>query len=643
MLDRLFAALVNGPSLNARPHSSRQRIDLTQISRLGDRSPEDVLRELLGEKRESKIAAKIPQPKRKLTASDEGEEGAEARKLPPMTPEEKAAHEAWSQQQSVITKMRSIAEDARVYENDTGVHVLHIGYPLLSLPPGSFGQKGATKRVLAPICFISLNLAARGGPSAAVQMHCHNEGADLVQPNVALLAWIEQQTGKTLGELDPDEAGAKPWDEITQIVQRIGRLLDLSFTAFASGEQAEKELSLKPCPRADDESNGAQIVSSAIIGLFPLANQGLIRDTQAMLAGEIVDGPIESFTNASVSLNAPPVMANDGGGGLAGDGAKPSLDEARDRQAVVKQPRNFSEERLIAPADPCQTRAVKEARVARGLVIHGPPGTGKSQTISNIIGDHLARGERVLFVCDKRTALDVVMDRLNAAGLGSLCAVVHDPQRDQRELYRSIREQLDQLTELRTNPSAEKDIARMDKELQVLHAELTDYHAALMRPPKGETVSFHEMMGQWLKLPSNDAKFEDSQLAGISPAQLDEQARLLHEVFERGVTCGYPRNPWVAAAGVSLAKFLATPMDRYRQVMHASADRAAALDQTASEKIPPFGKEEDVVAAGAGKAGAGPAEGNGAVRRGDVSEMDGGGREGVATGSGETPIALAAN
>ena len=44
MLDRLFAALVNGPSLNARPHSSRQRIDLTQIGKLGDRKAEEVAR-----------------------------------------------------------------------------------------------------------------------------------------------------------------------------------------------------------------------------------------------------------------------------------------------------------------------------------------------------------------------------------------------------------------------------------------------------------------------------------------------------------------------------------------------------------------------------------------------------------------------
>src|SRR5207249_4610630 len=146
--------------------------------------------------------------------------------------------------------------------------------------------KGFARRVLAPICFISLTLTARGGPNAAIHLECRNEGADLVQPNIALLAWLEQQAGKTIGELDSDESGNRPWEEISQIVQRVGRMLDLSFTRFATGEQVESLLMLKPCPRADDEENKAQILSSAVIGLFPLANQGLIRDTQAMLAGE---------------------------------------------------------------------------------------------------------------------------------------------------------------------------------------------------------------------------------------------------------------------------------------------------------------------------------------------------------------------
>src|SRR5688572_23672663 len=148
MLDRLFAALVNGPSLNARPHSSRQRIDFSQLANLADRSPEEILKELLGEKGEAKVIARVPAPRKRITTRPNDETHLEQT---PLSPEEKAASSAFSQQQSVLTKVRSIAEDARTYENDTGVHVLQIGFPLLSLPPGSFGSKGFTRRVLAPI------------------------------------------------------------------------------------------------------------------------------------------------------------------------------------------------------------------------------------------------------------------------------------------------------------------------------------------------------------------------------------------------------------------------------------------------------------------------------------------------------------
>ena len=120
------------------------------------------------------------------------------------------------------------------------------------------------------------------------------------------------------------------------------------------------------------------------------------------------------------------------------------------------------------------------ARKADGLVIHGPPGTGKSQTITNIIGDHLARGQRVLMVCDKRTALDVVNHRLHHLGFGPLVALVHDPQRDQRDLYKAIRERLEGLADVRTNAGAAKELERIDHELQTLHGDLTQYWKSLM-------------------------------------------------------------------------------------------------------------------------------------------------------------------
>ena len=307
MLDRLFAALVNGPSLNARPHSSRQRIDLTQFSKFKDRPLEDVLKELLADKHETKLTARVPLAKKRpspngATAHAHADASEPKEEL---SPEEKSAIQAYSDQQSVITKLRGIAEDAKSYENDTGVHVLQIGFPLLSLPPGSFGQRGFTRHILAPVCFIPISMSVKGGPLPSVTFECRDTGADLVVPNIALLAWLQTQAGKEIGELDPDESGSRPWDEIGRSSRSRDDTWHSITRMLRGGRHGRNDARAAPLPRTDADDNTPQILPSAIVGLFPLANQGLIRDMQALLAGEEVSGPIESFVNVSMSLDAP--------------------------------------------------------------------------------------------------------------------------------------------------------------------------------------------------------------------------------------------------------------------------------------------------------------------------------------------------
>lgn len=77
MLDRLFAALVSGPGMNCRPHSSRQRMDVSQLSRLLDLSPEAVLRKLLGEERAAKLSGHAARPKREIKKKEEGSSAIE--------------------------------------------------------------------------------------------------------------------------------------------------------------------------------------------------------------------------------------------------------------------------------------------------------------------------------------------------------------------------------------------------------------------------------------------------------------------------------------------------------------------------------------------------------------------------------------
>ncbi|MCW2741915.1 MAG: putative ATP-dependent helicase [Blastococcus sp.] len=81
---------------------------------------------------------------------------------------------------------------------------------------------------------------------------------------------------------------------------------------------------------------------------------------------------------------------------------------------------------LPAPADASQLRAIAEAAAGRTFVLEGPPGTGKSQTITNLLTHAIAAGRKVLFVAEKRAALDVVARRLDAVGMGMFALDLHD-------------------------------------------------------------------------------------------------------------------------------------------------------------------------------------------------------------------------
>jgi hypothetical protein len=76
-------------------------------------------------------------------------------------------------------------------------------------------------------------------------------------------------------------------------------------------------------------------------------------------------------------------------------------------------------------ADSSQLEAIVSSGQNESFVLHGPPGTGKSQTITNIIANALYAGKKVLFVAAKKAALDVVNTRLSAIGLAPFCLDLH--------------------------------------------------------------------------------------------------------------------------------------------------------------------------------------------------------------------------
>ena len=93
-------------------------------------------------------------------------------------------------------------------------------------------------------------------------------------------------------------------------------------------------------------------------------------------------------------------------------------------------------------ADASQLAAVLYSALGKTFVLHGPPGTGKSQTITNIIAHNLSLGRRVLFVSEKKAALDVVYGRLARLGLAPFCLQLHSNKAGKAEVYAQFSEAL---------------------------------------------------------------------------------------------------------------------------------------------------------------------------------------------------------
>ncbi len=133
-------------------------------------------------------------------------------------------------------------------------------------------------------------------------------------------------------------------------------------------------------------------------------------------------------------------------------------------------------DRLYLPldSDSSQTAAVSDAACGRTFVLHGPPGTGKSQTITNIIGDALAKGRRVLFVAEKQAALSVVKKRLEKLGLFDFCLELHSNKGQKKNFY----EQFDRVLELAEN-AKDVNFGEAAEKLDAAEKELFDFNKAM--------------------------------------------------------------------------------------------------------------------------------------------------------------------
>src|SRR3954469_7364593 len=128
-------------------------------------------------------------------------------------------------------------------------------------------------------------------------------------------------------------------------------------------------------------------------------------------------------------------------------------------------------------ADSSQNFAINKVLCAQDLVIKGPPGTGKSQTISNLVSCLVARGKTVLFVAEKRAAIDAVLKRLEHVGLHDLVLDLHGGVSSKRQVAQSL------ARALHTNATiAAPDLTPDHHRLEARRRELNQWEQALHSP-----------------------------------------------------------------------------------------------------------------------------------------------------------------
>jgi hypothetical protein len=237
--------------------------------------------------------------------------------------------------------------------------------------------------------------------------------------------------------------------------------------------------------------DGWQVSDSVVLSCFSFMKEAMYRD--------LVEH--DSLVVAHLAVRA--LAARE----LPGTGAAPA--EIAGNQAPVRAAPGDCP--LILPADSAQRACVAAALAGRSFTLDGPPGTGKSQTIANTIGALLYAGKTVLMVSHKAAALDVVADRLTAAGLGGYLLEVHSHKATRNQVASSLGAALDTVPAAPTAmPSTGLETARRRRE------QFTAYDNAMNRVREPLGCSLHDVLAMIASLHAVPA----APPIGLAPAHL---------------------------------------------------------------------------------------------------------------------------
>lgn len=185
------------------------------------------------------------------------------------------------------------------------------------------------------------------------------------------------------------------------------------------------------------------------------------------------------------------------------------------------------------PMDSSQLSVLAAADNGKSFVIEGPPGTGKSQTISNLIAHLIAKGKTVLFVSEKMAALEVVYKRLEKIGLGRFCLELHSNKANKKDVLNQLR-----LSWENSSSDIEKKWLNKSEKLLKIRNELNETVKAIHKKGSNGLTPYYAM-GVCIKNgnPSDTVVFDWESPDIHSVEDYNELKNLVHEIKIQSKTC----------------------------------------------------------------------------------------------------------
>lgn len=317
----------------------------------------------------------------------------------------------------VSKRLRKISRTERFVEEERGSRDLYIGYPFIK------GKLADGTPIHAPLLFFPVTLHADREQWCLAE---RDETGIILNRSFALayshfneITIDDDILEKSFEDFSKDalEFRTQLYEWLKETQFRINfnqQLFENKLDAFAIQKSADLEKS---------EKNGElKLFPEAVLGIFPQAGSYLVPDYNTLLERS------EKAGNDLLLLDDPDLEPK--------EHVNPE-----DRSVILK------EEEILTPfsVDESQEEIIRAVKLGKSVVVQGPPGSGKSQLICNLMADFASRGKRVLLVCQKRAALDVVFQRLQTIGMQPFVALIHDFKNDRAELYRQVATQIEQV------------------------------------------------------------------------------------------------------------------------------------------------------------------------------------------------------